>query len=245
MKMESRAFLGLLLLTGGALLLLQRMNIIFGSWENIFWTIILGFTTYFLLSYYISGKRRWWWLIGGIAASGGLVTNLLNLTMPQFAAVYNDLILLGILGISFIAVYLSNRVHWWAVLPGGVLITLGAVTFFDQTGMYGLDGNAVFFFGLGLTFLLLFLIPTKIGRLKWPLTAALPFMLVGVYLAFQGEEQLWLYVGPVLILLAGVYFIASAYIRRTPKKEAVAEVELAPTIEAQYSEGMEKKSPFD
>lgn len=245
MKMKSRVFLGILLLAGGALLLLQRMNIIYGDWENIFWTVIFGFTSFFLLSFYFSRKRRWWWLIGGIAALGGLVTNLLDLTLPDFAAIYNDLILLGFMGLSFIAVYLSDRIHWWAVLPGGVLITLGAVTFFEDTGMYGLDGNAVFLFGLGLTFLLLFLIPTKIGRLKWPLVAAIPLMLVGAYLAYQGEDQLWQYAGPVIILLAGIYFIASAFIRRSEKNEKVSEPVTTPNIEVIYTESNENKSPFE
>ncbi len=245
MQLKSRAILGLILLAGGALLLLQRMGLIFGTWQNIFWTVILGFTSYFLLSFYFTRKRRWWWLIGGIAALGGLITQITSLAVPEIAAVYNDLILLTMVGLAFLAVYISDRMHWWAVLPGGVLITLGAVTFVDQTGYYDLDSNAVFFFGLGLTFLLLFLIPTKIGRLKWPLVAAIPLMLVGAYLAYQGEEQLWEYAGPAIIILAGLYFFASAFIRRIPGKNKAEIVVPPPDIEVFYEEGNEKKSPFE
>jgi Na+-transporting methylmalonyl-CoA/oxaloacetate decarboxylase gamma subunit len=104
------------------------------------------------------------------------------------------------------------------------------VTFFKNTNYFSFDSNAVFFLGMGLTFLLLFLIPTRIGRLKWTLYAAIPLLLVGAFLIYKGDSQLWQYAGPALVILAGLYFIVGSLVRRMlPKKSKPEKTE--PEIE--------------
>ena len=60
---------------------------------------------------------------------------------------------LGALGLAFFAVYLTGRERWWAIIPGGVLITLGLVA--ALTTRFGVvDNGGVLFAGIGVTFLL-------------------------------------------------------------------------------------------
>jgi len=233
MKMNSRIILGALLVAGGALLLLQSMGILRGSYNNIFWFVILGFVAVISLSKFFSKRRRWWWLIFGLSALAGMATQGLTLYQPHLGETYSEMILLVVIGLSFIGVYLNDRLQWWAVMPGGIMITLGAVSFVNQTGFYDLKSNAVFFLGMGLTCLFLFLIPTKIGRLKWPIYAAIPLLLVGAFLTYQGQDILWQYAGPAIIILAGLYFFLSSLIRKfapkkPPKVEPQPEIEVIP-----------------
>jgi hypothetical protein len=133
--------------------------------------------------------------------------------MPNIAHALIGLIIMGSIGASFLLIYFNNNLNWWAVIPGGVLITLGAVTVLEETNAIPINTEAIFFIGLGLTFLTLFLLPTPAGRLKWAIYPALPLLLVGAFLGFQNQEQIWQYAGPAVIILAGIYFLFSAFRR--------------------------------
>ena len=65
-------------------------------------------------------RSEWWALIPGFALIGVGASIVLPGQWSGFS-------FLGFLGISFLAIYLSNRQRWWAIIPGGVLITLGIV----------------------------------------------------------------------------------------------------------------------
>ncbi len=76
-------------------------------------------------------------------------------------------IFLGGIGLSFFAVYLTDRIErWWALIPGGVLVTLAGVTIAaQQFGEFQTAG--FFFFGLAITFLLVALL-TGMRWAYWP-----------------------------------------------------------------------------
>ena len=209
MKIRPRATMGILLVLGGVLLLLQSLNLLRGTWENVIWTVVLGAVGIYFITLFITNRKNWWWLLPGIILIGIAVSNLLEIVFPQ-ASYLNDLIVLSTIGIAFIAVYLNDRVNWWALIPGGVLVTLGVVSLADETTLVAFDSSAIFFFGLGLTFLVLYLIPTPYGRIKWAIFPALPLLLVGGFLAFESQAQVWEIAGPAIIIVAGLYFLVSA-----------------------------------
>jgi hypothetical protein len=201
--------MGLLLVLGGALLLLQSLNLLRGTWENAIWTVVFGAVGIYCLTLFFTNRKNWWWLLPGIILLGMAVSNLLELVFPQ-ADYLSGVIILGGIGIAFIAVYLNDRVNWWALIPGGVLLTLGVVSLVDEANLVSFDSSAIFFFGLGLTFFVLYLIPTPYGRLKWAIFPALPLLLVAGFLAFQSQAQVWEIAGPAIIIIAGLYFLISA-----------------------------------
>src|SRR3972149_2523731 len=64
-------------------------------------------------------------------------------------------------GIGFLLVFTTNRAHWWALIPGGTMITLAVVTIADARAI---ESGGIFFLGLAVTFALIFLAT----RMRWP-----------------------------------------------------------------------------
>ena len=69
------------------------------------------------------------------------------------------------------------------------------------------------FLGLGLTFLILSFLRTGQGRIKWAIYPAIILLAFGIVLSFTGTP-LWNYVWPALIIVAGLYFLLTAFFRR-------------------------------
>jgi hypothetical protein len=103
------------------------------------------------------------------------------------------------LGAAFLSLYLSHRERWWAVIPTGVLFTLGVVASIDRPG--GADSGIVFFLGLALTFLVLWRLPDHPqGWAVFP-AAALGFMTLLVASAVGSWVLSALLIGAGVVLL--------------------------------------------
>lgn len=68
-------------------------------------------------------------------------------------------------GIAFLAWYLARPEQAWPILPGGVLLSIAAVTAWTQ--LTTLDGGTVFFTGLALTFLGFAVAPPPSAHRSW------------------------------------------------------------------------------
>jgi hypothetical protein len=101
-------------------------------------------------------------------------------------------------------VYFSGRGRWWAIIPGGVLVTLGVTAVMSE--LYGaVNSGGVFFVGLGLTFVLVAIL----AKMKWAFIPAAVLLLLGflVGMPFLGVmDYIWIGV----LLIAGVILVASA-----------------------------------
>jgi uncharacterized membrane protein len=69
-----------------------------------------------------------------------------------------------------------------------------------------METGGIFFFGLGLTFALLALLPTPEGRLTWSIIPAIVFLIVGTFITAAATELIN-YVWPVLLILGGLYLL--------------------------------------
>jgi hypothetical protein len=112
---------------------------------------------------------------------------------------------LGDIALSFWLIFALHREHWWAGIPAGVLTTV-AVVAGAGSSLAGIDSGVVFFIGLGLTFLLIFIVPTQRGRMTWPLIPAAILIIMGVIIATPYIELLN-YLGPAALILGGGYFL--------------------------------------
>ena len=105
--------------------------------------------------YYFSNRHHWWLLIPGAAllgVSGILITNGIG----WFGDYFNGSIMLLALSLGFWVIYIREEKHWWAVLPAGVLTTLGFMV--TLSSLVQIDFQASFLLlGLGATFDLLWL----------------------------------------------------------------------------------------
>ena len=123
---------------------------------------------------------------------------------------------MGAIGLSFWIVYLVDRAHWWAIIPGGVLVTLAAVAALDKAAD-GVSGG-VFFLGLGATFLLVALAPNPHGRMRWGYIPAAVLLVFGALLIVGFTDALR-FAAPAGLILAGGFLLLRAF---RPRADRIA-----------------------
>lgn len=203
-RFDVRAIGGILLIIVGILLLLQNIGIFVGV-VALIWTLIFAAGGAIFLYMFLTNRANWWAIIPGFALLGIAALIALDEFWPQVGEVLGGTILLGGIGLSFWIIYLTKREHWWAVIPGGVMFTLALVTI----ASYALGGGwagGLFFVSLGLTFALLYFVPTPQGRMKWALIPAAVLVVMGVLITAATTGGLAFLAGAVLILI-GLYVI--------------------------------------
>jgi len=210
MRRRIRDSVGVLLIIGGGLLILQNLNVFSGKVENIIWAIILSAMGGFFLSRYFSKRENWGWLIPGITILGIGISNLVEL-IPGAGEKFSDLLILSSIGLSFFLIYLNDRLHWWALVPGGLLISLGVGSFVDAYEIGWIDSESILFLGLGVTFLILYILPTTYGRLKWALIPAVILLVLGSVVAVGETLEIGEFVGPAIIIVLGLLVLFNAF----------------------------------
>ena len=160
-NIDYRIMLGFLLILGGILGILEKLGMINNA-TGFFWTIILGLAGIAFVYIFITNREHWWSIIPGSA----LIGLAISAGLPEQLSMFSGLAFLGVLGSGFLIIYFANRKNWWAIIPSGVLITLGIISSVSNQ-MRGQDSGALFFIGLGLTFLLVALLPNKVQRMNW------------------------------------------------------------------------------
>ncbi|MFH1524836.1 MAG: hypothetical protein ABIF04_07700, partial [Chloroflexota bacterium] len=118
---------------------------------------------------------------------------------------WGGLAFLGSIGAGFWAIYLSDRSRWWAIIPGGVLVTLGFTSV--MTDVFGLfDSGGVFFVGLGITFILVAIL----AKMKWAYIPAAVLLLLGFFVGtpFIGAME-FIWIG--ILLVAGAALVISSF----------------------------------
>jgi hypothetical protein len=146
-RFDPRIIIGILLIAGGGLALMQAMGLLESAGDVFFGTVFLLAGLAFL-SLLLSGN--WWAVFPGAT----LVAIGIRILLPESLDNFGGMIFLGFLALAFWYVFLRDRVEsWWALIPAGVLTTLAVVsTLPDQVGTFETGG--VFFLGLAATFLL-------------------------------------------------------------------------------------------
>jgi len=109
---------------------------------------------------------------------------------------------LGCIGLAFWLVYLRRQDYWWAIIPGGVLLTLAAVAGLDNI----LDwSEVIFFLGLAGTFALVGILP-KQQDTRWAFIPAAVLAVLGVAL-FDPFKSVMIMIWPVALIALGVYIL--------------------------------------
>lgn len=201
--LESRVLWGSLLILGGVLFLLQNLGIL--PLGDVFWVIVVGLGGLFFLSFFLQSRGNWWALIPAFTLLSITALILFNQFAPGVSGNWGGSIILGGIGLSFWAIYLVERANWWALIPGGVLLTLSATVGLEQL-FPGLGTAGVFFLGMGLTFALVAALPNPQGEMRWAWIPAGILLLMGVlFMAAAGD--LLKYLWPAGLILAGLYLL--------------------------------------
>ncbi len=210
-----RAIGGGLLIIAGIFLLLDRFGVIPDILPYV-WIALFAASGVVFLLVYATDRRHWWALIPGFTLLGLSATSGTAIFWEDFIGDMGGALFLGGIALGFWLIYALHREHWWAGIPAGVLTTLAAVATPGLTAG-GIETGAVFFIGLGLTFLLIFIVPTPRGRMKWPLIPAAILLFMGFVLGTPYIDLLS-YLGPAALILGGGYFIFRA-LQRSPSSD--------------------------
>jgi hypothetical protein len=206
MRSNYRVILGLLLILAGALLTLQQLNMIPGNWGDVVFGIGYLVGTVFFISLFLNDRGQWWAALLGFIFLGLTLAQTMDLVFPQ-GADWGGAIFLLMIGLGFLSVYALDRNMWWAIIPGGVMLSLTALVLVEETNLdIGFEPAGILFVGMGLTFLALTMLRIEGQRLSWAIWPAIPLFLLGLFVGLE-SSQAWSYVWPSLIILLGLYFV--------------------------------------
>lgn len=119
------------------------------------------------------------------------------------------------IGLSFVLIFAVRREHWWAIIPGGSLFSVAAMI--PVAGMTT-EGAAVgvLFFGLALTFWLVYLLPGASDHRRWALIPAGVLALMGILALFAlSELRVMNYLWPIALIIGGGYMLWRAWRARS------------------------------
>jgi hypothetical protein len=208
-RYDPRLILGALLVLGGLLSLLDALGVI-SNGGGIFWGMIFAAGGLIFLSMLTNDRTNWWlafpaFTLLGLAASAFL---------PDSLEAFGGLVFFAGISLGFWWVYFTRTERWWAIIPAGVLLTLGIVSAVDNFAAEGTTGG-LFFLGLGITFLLVAILPGGPGR-TWALIPGVILLLFGALLGtpYRGmTDYLW----PAVLILVGGYFVLRFFTNRSTR----------------------------
>ena len=194
---------GCLLILAGILFLIQEIfKIQLGS---IFWGVMLCLAGLFFILIYIGNRLNWWALIPGVTLVGVGLATILDVVLPGIGGVLGGMLVLGGIGAGFIGVYISDRRQWWAIIPAGVMLTLAVISALDNL-LSEMGTGGLLFFGMGITFAVLALLPGEQGKLRWAWIPAIVLVIMGLLITAAAEQML-VYLGPAALILGGFFII--------------------------------------
>lgn len=210
---EQGTFWGILLILGGVLFLLQSIDLFDGLIDS-FWSL-LGTVAFgiggvaFLTVFLANPKSHWWAAIPGFTLLGLLFVSIADY-LGSYASDLSGGFFLASIGLGFLAVYLFNRELWWAIIPFGVMTTLGIVSVVDEfTSRWevrGFDSGFIFFIGLGITFLLVALLNINNMSTRWAFIPAAALLMIGLFNAVS-MGGLLNYIWPLALIGGGLFLV--------------------------------------
>lgn len=203
--LESRNFWGVLLILGGVLFLLQSLGYLPGG--NLFFAALLAFGGFLFISAYFNNRANWWALIPGIILGSLALTMLLDTLFAGNS--WSGAVFLGGIGLSFWAVYLTDRRNWWAIIPGGVMATLALVALIDSLTRDEFETGGIFFIGLGLTFALVGVLPSAYGQMRWAFIPATVLLIMG-FLITAAATPATNFIWPAALIAGGALLLIRA-----------------------------------
>jgi len=200
-KDQSNLIWGGILILAGILFLLQEMNILGNAFQYL-WLILMAAGAAVFLWIFFAKKEQWWAIIPGLTLLGLSFSGLESLLNILPGSNWSGAVFLGCIGLAFWLVYLRRQDQWWAIIPGGVLVTLAAVAGFEN--LLG-ESEVIFFLGLAGTFALVGILPSQVDT-RWAFIPAAILAVLGVAL-FAPFRSAMLIIWPGALIVLGVYIL--------------------------------------
>jgi len=213
-----RLFIGGLLLLMGSFLLLQSLNILpqSDSMASTFFSMFfLAGGAIFLMVLFQNTEDNWWAVIPGctLFSIGLLIFG--DAFIPAITDNWGGGIFLGSIALAFWVVYLLKRtVHWWALIPAGVLSTLSIIAADPISRWF--PAEFIFFCGLSFTFGLVAFLSKPKESFTW---AWIPSgILLGIALIIGMSSSSIRLVFPILLIMGGCIVLVFPYLSRLLKR---------------------------
>jgi hypothetical protein len=103
---------------------------------------------------WITSRILW----GLLLIAGGVIFLLENLNILEVGGLFWA-VLFAIAGLGFLTVFVGDRQHWWALIPGIILLAIGTLIFLDTVSPRVTErlGGVIVLGGIGLAFLIVYL----------------------------------------------------------------------------------------
>ena len=201
-KDRSSLVWGALLILGGVMFMLQNLNILGNAFQYI-WLILMAAGAGAFLWVYFTKPEQWWAIIPGLTLFGLVFVALEEILNFVPGAEWSGAVFLGCIGLAFWLVYLRKREQWWAIIPGGVLITLALVA-----GLNFLDDwtEVIFFLGMSATFALVGVLPNQTHDTRWAFIPAGILFVLGIAL-FAPLQSIMQIVWPLALVGLGIFIM--------------------------------------
>ncbi|MGE5603703.1 MAG: hypothetical protein ACM30E_11670 [Nitrososphaerales archaeon] len=224
-RLSEAAGWGIFLLLAGVFLLLTNLNV-FGTWGELAWAALYALAGLGFLIWFFAGTEHWWRAIPAFTLLGIGATMLLAWRNIELGGWGPSLILFG-MALSFWAILIVRKEHWWALVPAGVLTTV-AVLFGLWPRLDAGGRTAVLLIGIGLMFLLLYVMRYDEHDARWAAVPAGALLLLGVVtlvaaLPLPSVVRDW---WPIVLVVAGALLVILGLTRR--QAEPVAALPAAP-----------------
>ena len=215
MKLSQRLVWGILLIGSGLLAFLQSQRYV----DQISASVWMGFLGVICLlgavGYLQHGVQAWEWLFF-VGIAGGLAISLAIAVAGVNKPYIVTPLFLGLM-VPFAAAYWSDRArHWWALIPGSIMVFLALTTLFANTNGGPWIG-ALFLFTIAVIFFAVYL--NNRTRI-WALLVAYISAVLGLapLMSVQGQGETWgaSYYGAVFLFAVALPFLAIYW--RTPAR---------------------------
>lgn len=200
---------GALLILAGIVLLLQNVALLppNAGW---LWALLFFLAALLFFAVFATDRTQWWALFPALPLLGLTVVTGGASLFPGLPGVVWGALFMAMISLAFWLVFFARpSSNWWAAIPGGVLVTIAVMI--GLSGIFpGLEQGGVMFLGIGLTFLVLYLIPMANGGQKWAIFPAIPLIVLGL-LFLLTFTSLWSYFWPLALVIAGGWMLWRAF----------------------------------
>jgi hypothetical protein len=214
-KQTGRIVVSLFLILVGAAALLNTLGVVrlpvSLTGANVFWLVVFGIAGIVFLAVFVTDNANWWAIIPGLTMIGLaiLVGDILPRNMENLGAA----IFMGLLALSFLIILLVRKANWWAIIPGGAILSVAVMIGFSNL-VTGPALVAILFFGMAITFVAVYLLPNPIMKMRWALYPAVALAVLGFIFLISSGSALNLVAAAALVVV-GVYIIARSVVRHT------------------------------
>lgn len=170
---------GILLVFFGVLSLLQNFGVP-GFLSALVWAGAFGAGGAVFLYFFLKSDANWWASIPAGALLGIAMTIGAEELLPWLPDGFTGAIFLGMLSLGFLSIVLMNHTRWWAIIPGGALLSVAATAAFSEVLPDQAVGG-VLFLGLAATFAVLALLRATPG-MRWMFVPAAVLGAMGLLL---------------------------------------------------------------